>query len=294
MRLRHIEVIQAILHNATLGASALALGLNEAALNQALQEAEQQLGFLLFSRVRGKLLPTRETLELASEFQRLQGNLERITRIAHALRQHQDPPLRVVCSATLAHQLLPHSLATLRRRFRETPCTLASLGTADIVRSLLLHESDLGLSLHDPQLPSIDSQPLYHGKLQLLAPHGWLSARQKYLTVQELAGQAMVGLEGEDPLSQLLDSKLQALRPLPVIQTRVQTYQMMRSMVEAGEGLAIVDPFTAAGAAGLDICPLSPAVPVTLYALTLAGRETCAAGKTLLELISEQSARMLG
>ena len=294
MRLRHIEVIQAILHNATLGASALALGLNEAALNQALQEAEQQLGFLLFSRVRGKLLPTRETLELASEFQRLQGNLERITRIAHALRQHQDPPLRVVCSATLAHQLLPHSLASLRRRFRETPCTLASLGTADIVRSLLLHESDLGLSLHDPQLPSIDSQPLYHGKLQLLAPHGWLSARQKYLTVQELAGQAMVGLEGEDRLSPALDRKLESLSPPPVMRTRVQTYQMMRSMVEAGEGLAIVDPFTAAGAAGLDVCPLSPAVPVTLYALTLAGRETCAAGKTLLELISEQSARMLG
>jgi DNA-binding transcriptional LysR family regulator len=69
---------------------------------------------------------------------------------------------------------------------------------------------------------------------------------------------------------------------------------MMLSMVEAGEGLAIVDPFTAAGAAGLDVCPLSPAVPVTLYALTLAGRETCAAGKTLLELISEQAAKMLG
>jgi DNA-binding transcriptional LysR family regulator len=34
-----------------------------------------------------------------------------------------------------------------------------------------------------------------------------------------------------------------------VVQTRVQTYQMMRSMVEAGEGLAIVDPFTASARA---------------------------------------------
>jgi DNA-binding transcriptional LysR family regulator len=67
---------------------------------------------------------------------------------------------------------------------------------------------------------------------------------------------------------------MQALRPAPSVQTRVQTQQMMRSMVEAGEGLAIVDPFTALGArsAGLDVCPLSPAVPICLYALTFKPR----------------------
>jgi DNA-binding transcriptional LysR family regulator len=102
---------------------------------------------------------------------------------------------------------------------------------------------------------------LAQGKLQLLAPHGWLKPKQKYITLQDLAGQSMIGLEGQDPLSRLLDAKLQALRPLPVVQTRVQTHQMMRSMVEAGEGLAIVDPFTASGAreAGLDACPAGAA-----------------------------------
>ena len=79
-------------------------------------------------------------------------------------------------------------------------------------------------------------------------PHGWLKPKQKYIALQDLAGQSLIGLEGHDPLSRLLDAKLQALRPLPVVQTRVQTYPMMRGLVEAGEGLAIVDPFTAFGA----------------------------------------------
>jgi DNA-binding transcriptional LysR family regulator len=80
-----------------------------------------------------------------------------------------------------------------------------------------------------------------------------------------------------------------------VIQTRVQTHQMMRSMVEAGEGLAIVDPFTALGAksAGLDVCPLSPAVPISLYALTLKNGEPSPAVQTLLAIITEQAAAML-
>jgi DNA-binding transcriptional LysR family regulator len=70
---------------------------------------------------------------------------------------------------------------------------------------------------------------------------------------------------------------------------------MMRSMVEAGEGLAIVDPFTALGAksAGLDVCPLAPAVPVTLYALTLKNDEPSPAIQSLLAIITEQAAAML-
>jgi DNA-binding transcriptional LysR family regulator len=159
----------------------------------------------------------------------------------------------------------------------------------------LLHEADVGLSLHDPEHPQIQSSVLAQGKLQLLAPHGWLKPKQKYIALQDLAGQSMIGLEGQDPLSRLLDAKLQALRPLPVVQTRVQTYQMMRSMVEAGEGLAIVDPFTAFGAreAGLDACPVSPPIMVSLYALTLRDGVTSPALNALLEIVTQKAEGLL-
>jgi len=295
MRLRHIEAIQAILHTGDLKGAAQLLDIPPDTLETTLQHAEGQLGFLLFARVRGKFQPTPETLSLQGEIATLQEQLERLQRLADGLREHQDAALRVLCTASLAQQLLPQSVAALRRRFRETPCTLAAHTTRDIVRSLLLHEADLGISLHRPEHPSIHAQPLAQGKLQLLAPHGWLSARHKYIALHELAGQAMIGLEGEDPLSLVLDHKLQSLNPAPRVQTRVQTYQMMRSMVEAGEGLAIVDPFTALGArtAGLDTCPISPAVPVTLYALTLESVPPSPALKTLLEIIGEKAESLL-
>lgn len=183
----------------------------------------------------------------------------------------------------------------LRRRFQDTPCNLSSQPTREIVRSLLLHEADVGLSLHDPEHAQIQSTVLAQGKLQLLAPHGWLKPRQKYIALQDLAGQSLIGLEGHDPLSRLLDAKLQALRPLPVVQTRVQTYQMMRSMVEAGEGLAIVDPFTAFGAreAGLDTCPLSPPIPISLHALTLKDTSSTPALKALLEIVAQKADALL-
>ncbi|NBA95951.1 LysR substrate-binding domain-containing protein [Pseudomonas sp. R5(2019)] len=295
MRLRHIEVIQAILQTGNLTAAAASLDLPSTAVSATLQEAEQQLGYMLFAQGRGRLQPTREALALENEFNRLYDGLEHIRRLACDLRQHQDPPLRVVCTPTLAQQLLPQSVAALRRRFRETPCSLSSQSNQAIVRSLLLRDCDVGLSLEPCEHPAITGAALVQGKLQLLAPHGWLQPKQKYIALQDLAGQTMIGLDGEDPLRRLLENRLQTLRPAPLIQTRVQTYPMMRSMVEAGEGLAVVDPFTALGAraAGLDMCPIAPAIPVTLYALTLREHEASPALKTLLEILTEKAGALL-
>ncbi|MBK3510534.1 LysR substrate-binding domain-containing protein [Pseudomonas sp. MF6747] len=295
MRLRHIEVIQAILQTGHLGTAAEWLQLPVGDVDATLKDAEQQLGFMLFASVRGRLQATRETLELQAHISHLYEALEPVQRLASRLKLHHAPALRALCTPPLANQLLPQSIAVLRRRFQDTPCNLSSQPTREIVRSLLLHEADVGLSLHDPQHSQIQSSVLAEGKLQLLAPHGWLKPKQKYIALQDLAGQSLIGLEGHDPLSRVLDAKLQALRPLPVVQTRVQTYQMMRSMVEAGEGLAIVDPFTASGAreAGLDACPVSPPIMVSLYALTLRDAQTSPALNALLDIVTQKADSLL-
>ena len=295
MRLRHIEVIQAILQTGHLGTAAEWLQLPVGEVDATLKDAEQQLGFMLFASVRGRLQATRETLELQAQITALYEALEPLQRLASRLKHHHAPPLRALCTPPLANQLLPQSIAALRRRFQDMPCNLSSQTTGEIINSLLLHEADVGLSLHDPEHPQIQSTVLAQGKLQLLAPHGWLKPKQKYIALQDLAGQSLIGLEGHDPLSRLLDAKLQALRPLPVVQTRVQTYPMMRGLVEAGEGLALVDPFTAFGAqaSGLDTCPLSPPIPVSLYALTLKNAASTPALNALLEIVAQKAQALL-
>ncbi|MCF5686172.1 LysR substrate-binding domain-containing protein [Pseudomonas sp. PA-1-3F] len=296
MRLRHIEVIQAILQTGHLGTAAEWLQLPVGEVDTILKDAEQQLGFMLFASVRGRLQATRETLELQAQITALYEALEPLQRLASRLKHHHAPPLRALCTPPLANQLLPQSIAALRRRFQDMPCNLSSQPVGEIINSLLLHEADVGLSLHDPEHPHIQSTVLAQGKLQLLAPHGWLKPKQKYIALQELAGQSLIGLEGHDPLSRLLDAKLHALRPLPVVQTRVQTYPMMRGLVEAGEGLAIVDPFTALGAreSGLDACPVSPPIVVSLYALTLKYAAPSPALNALLEIVIQKAESLLG
>lgn len=295
MRLRHIEAIQAIVQTGNLGHAAELLHVPVATLSATLQDAEQQLGFMLFSSVRGRLQATRETQLLEPHINDVYLQLEPLRRLADSLRQHHEPVLRVVCSDTLAQPLMPSSIATLKRRFPDTPITLSNQPFAEIVRHLLLDEADVGFSLHAPQLAGVECVALAQGKVQLLAPHGWLSPKQKYIALQDLAGQPMIALQHPDPLSRVLDNKLYNLRPTPVVQIQVQSYQMLRSMVEAGEGLALVDPFTAVGAKanGLDVCPVSPAIPVTLYGLTRTGSAPGAALRSLLDIVGQKAEELL-
>jgi len=71
-------------------------------------------------------------------------------------------------------------------------------------------------------------------------------------------------------------------------------------MVESGAGLAVIDPFTALGAsrASTLIRPLSPALPITLYALTRADEAPAHTLEGLLELCAgragEQLQRLMG
>lgn len=83
MRLRHIEVFHAVYSNGSISAAARMLNVSQPAVSKVLRHAEQQLGFTLFDRSKGKLIPTNEGITLFTEVSRVYlqiGSLRRIAR----------------------------------------------------------------------------------------------------------------------------------------------------------------------------------------------------------------------
>ena len=64
MRLRHIEVFNAVMQTGSVSAAARLINITQPAVSRTLQHAELQLGFALFQRARGRLTPTNEALAL--------------------------------------------------------------------------------------------------------------------------------------------------------------------------------------------------------------------------------------
>ena len=60
MRLRHIEIFHAIYTTGSITNAAKILHVSQPSVSKVLSHAEMQLGFNLFDRVKGRLIPTEE------------------------------------------------------------------------------------------------------------------------------------------------------------------------------------------------------------------------------------------
>ena len=296
MRLRHIEVIQAILQTGSITAAANLLHISQPAVSKTLQHAEQQLGFELFLRTKGRLLPTPEARILQREFDLLGDDLPRIRDLAANLRHQENHPLRLVCTPTLAQQLLPMSVSQWRTYYPNKICYLATHHTDGIKRALLLRECDLGFSLQPSDHPGIYSECLAQGCLQVITPEGWKLGARGVIDLADLAGQRMIGLDLKDPIGVLLSGQLERLTPPVQVFTRVQTYQLLLSMVASGEGIAIVDPFTAASARllGLTSNPMALGTTVSLYGWWLNEQSFLEPQSRLLAQVKKAALELLG
>ena len=162
---------------------------------------------------------------------------------------------------------------------------------------LLMREIDVALTLQRPDHPGLCAQPLAEGVLVALAPLDYWPepTRGQPLALMELADAPLIGLSSTDPLSARLDSYLKAVEPPPRVSIAVQTYSLARAMVESGAGLAVIDPFTALGAApdATAIRPLAPPLPITLYAVTRASEPPPHTVSELLTIFSRRAREQL-
>jgi DNA-binding transcriptional LysR family regulator len=119
--------------------------------------------------------------------------------------------------------------------------------------------------------PGLHCDKLYEGELMVIAPMGFWHANEagKPISIEQLAGAPIVGIAVRDSLGRELQARLQLLEPAPRISTWVQTYQLARSLVREGHGLALVDPFTAIGDGDGSVMMrrLAEAIPVSLFAV---------------------------
>ena len=270
MRLRHIEVFHAIMQVGTISGAAQVLHISQPAVTKVLQHAELQLGMPLFERVRGKLYPKPEAHRLFVETEKLNRDLQGIRRLAASLKGRALETVRLVSTPTIAISVLPEAMTMWRREYPETRCELGTHHTSEIVNTLRLGEADLALSLQDPRHPGIVAEPIAQGVLTVIAPAGtWTEEEcRQPLSAEGLSGE-LIGMTDNDPLGELLVASCEAQGMHPIFNTVVQTYQIARSLVEAGAGMAVVDPFTAASASDkLQRRAWAPAIPVQLYLLT--------------------------
>jgi DNA-binding transcriptional LysR family regulator len=87
MRLRHIELFHAIYTTGSITNAAKMLHISQPSVSKVLTHAELQLGFHLFERIKGKLIPTKEAEILFGEVDKIYQQISSIKNTTRNIKK---------------------------------------------------------------------------------------------------------------------------------------------------------------------------------------------------------------
>lgn len=268
MKLKHIEVFNAIMITGTASAAAELLYVSQSAVTQTLQHAELQLGYQLFSRQRNRLVPTSEAHALYPEVQKVMLQLESVKRLAQALNGGEELQLKVLIVPSLAVKALPEALTLFRKRFPKMSISIRTMHSNEIAKAIALQEGDVGIVYGSQPHPGLIEEKVAVGNLVYLTKADKRGHKKKTILLEEVIHSPFIRIDERDPLGAMLATQWSRMGYAPQGGITVQTHHIAMVLAEQGFGPAIVDSFTASALTeNLDSKVLLPEVPVEICAL---------------------------
>ncbi|HEY5776084.1 MAG TPA: LysR substrate-binding domain-containing protein [Xanthomonadales bacterium] len=269
MRLRHIEVFHAVYTCGSVTRAAEVLKVSQPSISKVLAHAEQQLGFALFTRVRGKLLPTPEANQLFVRVAQVNDGVDRLRQLAAKLRSVEKGTIRIAATPAFGIDFLPGAIASYRALHGDIMFSLETLRHEELSSALLDSRIDIGLAFDPGNLPGINGELLGHGRFVVIAPANMDLGHTGPLKLEDLIGLPFISLDNQGPLDRFLTAHIEAgdIRLNSVV--TAGSYQLAKAFVAQGVGVCIADEVTARSGsqAGVTIRKLEPTLRFRIAAL---------------------------
>lgn len=245
MRLRHIEVFHAVYTCGSVTRAAEVLNVSQPSVSKVLAHAEQQLGYALFDRFRGKLIPTPEADRLFEHVTQVHDSVDRLRQVAASLQAVEAGTIRIAATTAFGIDFLPGTIARYRERHGHVQFSVETLRHEELAPALLESRIDLALAFDPDNMPGVSGELLGYGGFVVLLPEGLVPASAGPLGLDDLAGLPFIRLDNQGPLDRLLTAHIESseidLRS-PVV---AGSYQLAKSLVSHGVGVCISDEITA-------------------------------------------------
>lgn len=241
MQARQLEVFCMLMRCGTVTGAAAMLNISQPALSQILLHAEDQLGFKLFNRVRGKLVPTREAEELYPECERIFSELGALKRHTTDMRFGRTGIIRVAASAPPAMSIVPKALASFREAHPDVVIRSLIAPLVNVVDMIRNGDAALGLVMNNMARPGIEVETLGHTELICILPEGHRLAEREHINFSDLQEETLISYRAGTYPGRILLSAAAAEKQMfnPAIEIDISLTAL--PFVRDGYGVAVVD-----------------------------------------------------
>ena len=289
MKLRHIEIFHAIYVNGSVSAAARALNVSQPSVSKTLRHAEGLLGFELFHRTGGRLIPTDDAHALFADVADIQERVRALREAGRNLRAGAGTTLRISALPSLGLGVLPAAVSRFMAARPDVRFDLQTVHHDDLLRKLYERETDIAVASEPPHGAPLARTWLGEGELVVLYREEDMPDAPPRLELASLAGRRFVSVAGSGPIGTLLADELARLDLVLEEVAAARTFYIAAALARAGVGMAIVDSFTAEAwmAPGLAARPLKPSLAFDVHALHLLDRPPSALAAEFLSVLAD-------
>lgn len=289
MNLRQIEIFNAVYECGSISEAAATLNIAQPTASKILKHAEDVLGFLLFRRVRGRLVATSEANILYNETEAIYKRVARLKRTAENLKNPADGKIRLVSVAALSMEILPRLIHQYRLQHKSTQFIYQTEHFSGMMSTLFDHDKEIGFALNPRVEDGIKEIKIGDGELVCIYGNNEFDDYPDRLVLSDLVGFDYVSIENSGPMSELLDQRLSEEGTTYHSTLIAQTYFVARNMVALGSGVAIVDDFTARSSQPENIKykGFNPPIKYEVKALHLSDRPLSKASEMFLKFVKK-------
>lgn len=245
MRLRHIEIFHAVYVSGSVSGAAKSLNVSQPTVSKTLRHAEDQLGFQLFYREKGRIFPTEKAKLLFDQITPVFEQLNDLKKYSAMLKSTNVGRLRVAMTPAFSLEAVPRALSSFNKKYPEVPLEIETQHAAEIYKLLQNNTIDIGIVFEATDHPGIRKRKIGHTEFVCVSPKS-LNIEAKYLPLEDLSALPLIRLNAKSPLGQMLNKKLEKTGLFQDgISIVAETYHLAKRMVEHGSGVAVIDKITA-------------------------------------------------
>jgi DNA-binding transcriptional LysR family regulator len=247
MRLRHIEIFHAIYTTGSITNAAKILHVSQPSVSKVLSHAEMQLGFNLFERVKGRLIPTDEAKMLFGEVDKIYQQMRSIKNTAENIKKSEYGHINIGLTPALGFDAIPNAIAKYHQKYQKVNFNVQTMHNDGVMQALLEHKCDLAILFSPIAMSGVTSIEFAQSELVIVYPKEIFPHCPDKLTLSQLQDFEYIDISESGPLGDLLWTRMMKDNVKLESLIKVQTYFVAARLVAQGAGICIVDKFTAQG-----------------------------------------------
>ena len=292
VKFSQIRAFKAVYELGTVTAAANHLCVTQPAISRLIAVLEEELGFLLFERIRGKLHTTEQGKLFYHEVQRAFVGLDQLTKHGRTIRGFKGGSISVAAMPLLANLALPSVVGAMLSEAPATRFALHTFNSDEVVQRVAMQAYDVGVA----QI-GIANQAVrcihFSCRVVCVFPPGEEIDLQSSAPPAFFAGRRVIS-NAHDHAQRLIDASMLEAGIAIDQQIEATHASTIAALVAIGAGCAITDPYTAQIARRYEprvsIVPFSEDIPFDFYALLPRLRATAPGVQEFIERFVQFSA----